>query len=397
MFSIQREGGTEGDQPTSDEVYVSFPCADADSHLMETPEWLAAHVAEPARSELHPLDLSVAGATAADDMAALEARPAGQPAPQVRELLEAKAWRAYGAIDPAERSRALDRLGFERQLVFSTLATTQFPRAGFDVTYACVQGLNEAVAAFCARDERLLPVAYVPLEEPDFATRSAERAIELGAAAILMPFSPPPRAPSHPAHDHYWQVLEDGGVPVVFHLGFGSQSIPAAFLDNDLDSTDFLGSERSLRAVDAVVAHHGLETFLSSMVLDGLFDRFPSLRVACMEFGAGWVPDWMRRLDLSLKYGATEPAVRSLERLPSETVCDQFLFCPQPDEELGQLLSSAPPELFMFASDFPHPEGSNDPVGAFRATLGRCSEHDRALFFRENFRRVFESAPKDSA
>src|SRR5450755_1502782 len=77
------------------------------------------------RHRLRPLRLGGAGPQAAD---AVEQAARRQPPATSAEtdLMKRKGWDALGAFDPDERSRALDLLGFESQLVFSTFAATQF-------------------------------------------------------------------------------------------------------------------------------------------------------------------------------------------------------------------------------------------------------------------------------
>src|SRR4051812_45576823 len=97
---------------------------DADSHLMETEDWLEAYADPDVRPRLRPLQLGGAGRFAAEAVRAAAARRGDEDAARALEdaLLSKKGWDALGAVDAAERSRALDLLGFDRQLVFSTFA-----------------------------------------------------------------------------------------------------------------------------------------------------------------------------------------------------------------------------------------------------------------------------------
>src|SRR5689334_24127220 len=101
---------------------------DADSHLMELPGWLADYADPDVRDRIRPLHLGGAGRLADDAVARAEARRGDESAAVALEesLLTSKGWHGLGAFDAAERSRALDLLGFEAQLVFSTFAPTQF-------------------------------------------------------------------------------------------------------------------------------------------------------------------------------------------------------------------------------------------------------------------------------
>ena len=75
-------------------------------------------------SDIRELYLGGAGRLATEAVAQAEQRQGDEQAAAALEgeLLTRKGWHALGAFDPAERSRALDLLGFESQLVFSTFA-----------------------------------------------------------------------------------------------------------------------------------------------------------------------------------------------------------------------------------------------------------------------------------
>src|SRR5262249_19606515 len=147
---------------------------DADSHIMETPEWLPAHADPAFRDRIRPFSL---GSTGTSDrvraMIERGKRRAGNPGERAgheAELLTRKSWDAYGAFDPADRSRALDLLGYHGQLVFSTFAPGQAERAGdADLCYATTRALTRAMLDFTAHDKRLLPITFIPLQVPERA------------------------------------------------------------------------------------------------------------------------------------------------------------------------------------------------------------------------------------
>src|SRR5215469_14688564 len=162
---------------------------DADSHVMELADFLDDFVDDEYRGRLrrttmdalkNRLNAAVANADQrrADPAVAEEAR---------QRLMVDKGWSAMGAFDPEERSRVLDLLGFDGQLVFATFASSMYAGKDVDLLYAGSAAQNRAVARFCASDPRLLPVAYVPLVDPQRAVAEVTAAIEAGSKAVMVP------------------------------------------------------------------------------------------------------------------------------------------------------------------------------------------------------------------
>ncbi len=110
------------------------------------------------------------------------------------------------------------------------------------------------------------------------------------------------RSPGHLALDPFWEKLSEEGIPFLMHVGGSPLQLDKSWSDNGKPpSKDWMGGGENVRAKDMVVMHQGPETFVSMMVLDGVFERHPKLRGASVELGAGWVPEMLQRLDYVVK------------------------------------------------------------------------------------------------
>jgi predicted TIM-barrel fold metal-dependent hydrolase len=377
---------------TTTEAYVGRRCFDADSHLMELPDWLESYADPGVRERLRPLYLGGAGAMADRAVADAAARRDDPVRAQEAEerLLTAKGWGALGAFDPAERSRALDLLGFESQLVFSTFAPTQFTGADEEVVLGGLRAHNRAMVDFCSDDDRLVPVAQAYWTSPDTTYATVVEALDMGAGAILFPSHPGKGvSPTHPDHDAVWSELEERGVPFLSHIGGGGRTLKPAFHDNGRPVSDFLGGGENVRSKDYMVIHQQPEQFFSALVLDGVLAAHPGLQGGCIEQGAMWVVPWMRRLDVcQSSFGRREEPLRALPERASDYVHRQLSFTPFPGEDVGWLIEQCGDDLFLFSSDYPHPEGTKDPIARFEATMDGVSDTARDRFYAGNYQRL---------
>jgi predicted TIM-barrel fold metal-dependent hydrolase len=251
------------------------------------------------------------------------------------------------------------------------------------------------MAEFCKADDRLMGVAVVPLDDPDLAMAELEFAIAAGLAAAWLPHRPcGERAPGHVDLDPFWARLAESGTPFVLHVGGAPLQLARAWMNNGRAATkDWLGGGENLRTKDIALLHEGPEQFLTMMVLDGVFERHPTLRGASVELGAGWVPELLRRLDWVVKtWGRTDANLQGWSRTPSQQLTQQMAFTPFVFEAIGDLIDQSNEDLYLFSSDYPHIEGGRNPIGRFEAALGERSEAVRQKFYSENFLRIFPRA-----
>jgi uncharacterized protein len=347
---------------------------DADSHLMEWPTFLVEHAS--------------AGLAARLPKVVPELGPWARRSATARESLvelggelirKGPKWHdALGACDGGERSLALDLLGFERQVVYSSFCAKLFDVGDPELRYGAYRAHNRAMAAFCAHDRRLCGVALCDLDGGAQSLAELDAALELGLGQVWIPArAPAGHSPGHSQHEAFWARLAERGVPFVLHVGSGAFSIGEAWLDDGKSARVEEGNRPEvIGSRDLMVIYQPIERFLSVLVLDGVLERHRGLRGGAIEVGAGWVPDMLRRLDHAVAiWSKSEPALARFERTPGEQAAAQLRFTPYPFEDAGLLCRESNPRLYMFSSDYPHAEGGRDPIARFdRALAGHSPE-----------------------
>jgi predicted TIM-barrel fold metal-dependent hydrolase len=362
---------------------------DADSHVLEPNDWLRPYADPAIRDRLRTLHHPQAPSNeeAAETVAL---RRAGEP-----EQLWGTGYKAFGAWDANERSVVLDKFGIDAQLVFSTFAPGQFLSDDLDLLYGGVRAHSRALADFCSHDPRLHSAPLVPFTDVDRAIAELEFALGTGCGAVLVQTRAPSKAmgPSHVALDPFWARLQEAGVPFVTHVGTGGRLVPTGYRENGRPlPPDFLGGGENIRSKDFINIGYWPENFLSVLALDGVFERFPGLRGGSIEQGAEWVPGMLKKLDGAMQFARSEPDLASLPLKASEYIRRQVKFTPFPKDDVGWVLDQVGPELLLFSTDYPHPEGTRDPFDRFDAQLQRFDAATQERFYVENMRELIGSA-----
>jgi predicted TIM-barrel fold metal-dependent hydrolase len=378
---------------------------DADSHIMETEDWLSRFADASIANDLPAISLAKSGTKSFDFIndAVLKQRERAQQGVAIDNVVKGvKGWNAPGAFDATERKAALDDLGFSKQLVFSTFsASTYLQHPDMNIRYGGVRAHNRAMAAFCKDDPRLIAVGQLSFADPTRCVEEIKEGVRLGCGAFWVPGMPvgdpsTGKSPGHSDYDVIWQGLCDLNVPFMLHVGPNSPTKLTAYENNGKPKPkDITGAEQgeNLRVRDFMLLSIGPQQFLTALVFDGVFERFPTLRGGVIELGAGWVPEYLRTLDLSQKiFKRTDESVAALSMKASEYIRRAVKFTPFPGEDVGRMIRDAGPDLFLFSSDYPHPEGTDDPIARFERTFADISEADKDKFYYSNFQAMMGAA-----
>jgi len=353
---------------------------DVDSHLFELDDFLHSVATEEEAPFIRPMDAQrelPVSAEAIERGRTLFERRQNDPAMLAKFEesmfdISRNVWSRLGAFDPAERSHTLDVLGFERQVVLGTFSFHQIAHQPDPAALEIGARVhNRAMGRFCAHDDRLLAGGYVPLSlGPEVAGGLIDEAFADGCHTVMVDTNeadPTARSFTHPDFDPVWARFAARDVPFIVHIAVNGHydAVSPSFRNNGRGSTK-VGGDAPDSNLGLVAMNNSAELFLSAMILDEVFERHDGLRCLSLEHGASWVPGWLHKLDFVER---TTRRVAPRERKASEVARERLRFAPFAGEPVGWIIEQIGPDMLCFASDYPHPEGSNDPIGRFEATM----------------------------
>ncbi|HJM73552.1 MAG TPA: amidohydrolase family protein, partial [Acidimicrobiales bacterium] len=244
-------------------------------------------------------------------------------------------------------------------------------------------------------DERLLAGGYVPLSlGPDVAGGLLDEAFADGCYTVMVDTNeadPTARSFTHPDFDPVWARFAQRDVPLLVHIAVNGRYEPVtpSFKNNGRGSTA-AGGDAPDSNLGLVAMNNSAELFLSAMILDEVFERHDGLRCLSLEHGASWVPGWLHKLDFVER---STWAVAPRSRRASDVARERVRFAPFAGEPVGWLIEQLGPDMLCFASDYPHPEGSNDPIRKFEATMDGVDPAALEAFYAGNVERFLGTAP----
>lgn len=365
---------------------------DADAHIMEVPGFLAGHLEARYRDVitddvLFPRDRG-------RGLHKLMKPDAGKGETDETQIMLQKNWDALGSHIKEDRPRSIDLLGFASQLMFTTqllnFSALLEGQGDVDTIYAVARAHTRHMVEFCSVDKRLLATGYVPLADFERTKAAAREAIEMGAKGLMIPSRcPDGHSPSHIGLDPLWAMAEEAGLPILFHVGGGGVLLEKAYFNNGGPPVpDFHGGDDNFKSIDYMAIGYPPMKAMTALIVDRVLDRFPKLKIGCIEQGASWLPGWMRNMDSAhTAFYKNEERLQKMSLKPSEFVKRQVRVTPYPHEDAGWIIANSGDEVCLFSSDYPHVEGGRNPIKRFEASMDAAgtTEAQKQRFYCDNF------------
>jgi predicted TIM-barrel fold metal-dependent hydrolase len=352
-----------------------MPIIDSDQHLYEARTLWLDHIDPSMRDEAIRIEDDATGTA----RVCWRGRPLGMAEVQVpgrsMEVGE-KHRRARAGLPPLERyDEALPRDYWEPAARLAKLAELGVDEAVLFPNYGLLweRALHESLPALLANMKawnrwcatvakegrgRLHPVAHLSLRDPSWLEAELAALAKAGVRlAMIAPALVDGRPLSHPDHERIWAAFCEHSVTPVFHVA----DQPRPFGDGWYTDQ----GEAFVPAVEAIFLYVAAALGCTDLILNGVLERFPDLRLGIVELSAIWVPQYLMMLDggwaFTRQISGIDP--KTLPLTPSDYFRRQVRvssFAYESPARITRQLGGT--DLLMCCSDYPHSEGTTTPL-----------------------------------
>ncbi len=341
---------------------LSVKVIDADGHVVERDEQLFKYLDAPFRGRE---DLLTVPFFPSLDGWHRAARRVADGKGRAMSSPQAKEWLAF-----------LDEAGVEMSVLYPTNGLAYGLVKDREWATALARAYNTFLYTEFLRvaPNRLKGIALIPLQDIPEAVKELRRVVkEFGMVGAVLPAVGLRRPFGDSYYDPLYAEAERLGCMLAVH-GAPAQGLGFDFFD---------------RLVEARALSHPFAQMIqiTSIVMNGVLERFPRLRIAFMEAGSGWIPFTMERLDGEFKNRGAGLKIPPSEQFRSDRV---FFHCELGEGMLPVAIEAVGEGHFFCASDFPH-EPAHEFPEAVEAFLKRpdLGESSKAKILAENPRRLY--------
>jgi len=245
--------------------------------------------------------------------------------------------------DPVHRIADQERDGVVAEMLFATVGMPLCGHQDLDYRRACMEAYNRWLADYCSfAPDRLYGAGLAAVRT---AAEGADELVairEQGFHAVMMSGAPGEADYDDPSYDRLWATAVELGLPLCFHI-----------LTNPA-----YGGHRGPKINALLNVIRSCQDIVGMLVYSGVFDRFPELKVVCVESDAGWVPHYAYRMDHIYNRHRFWNRTAELGRRPSEYLFDNVWFTFQDDWTAFGVRDQLNTDRIMWANDFPHSDST---------------------------------------
>jgi predicted TIM-barrel fold metal-dependent hydrolase len=254
-----------------------------------------------------------------------------------------------GGWEPAARLRDQDIDGIQAEILFSSAVRQLYSITDEPFQRAIFQSYNAWLQEFCSYNpNRLIGLAILSILDVVHTVADIDEYAKRGFRGVQIPTRIRDSGYYEPKYEPMWAALEETGMIVNVHTS-ATQGIARKHYEGPRDV------EPKKQSLGLANKQAPAQQFLGNLILSGVFDRHPKLKVVCAEFDVGWVANLVQQVDYWFGRASTYDAERNINKLAPSTYFKTNAFFTYQDDRAGVLTTPVfGADNFLWASDYPH-------------------------------------------
>ncbi|WP_337185643.1 amidohydrolase family protein [Phenylobacterium sp.] len=317
---------------------------------------------------------------------------------------------APSSFDLSRRAEVLDLVGVHKQMLFPgpfgikaarllvqadepQICMPQITENRRGYARQCLAAHNDWAVRVLDENDNYRPVAFIIGDTVEELMSETRALLDRGIRVLWLRASQLPGgvSPAHSSLDPFYSLLEAEKATLSMHVGADWAFLASSGWRDAEAFTGFKnGLEFSLDPWSLVNMSRAPECFLSTMVLGGVFERHPELRVLMAELSAEWIGPMMRRMDMWIDNSGAfnrRNANWPMNGRPSDYIRRNVRVSAFDFEDVGTYIDQYGLEdVLCYASDFPHIEGGKEPMDRLVQSLTDAGHGEEVMrkFFVDN-------------
>ena len=253
--------------------------------------------------------------------------------------------------EPQARLEAMDRDGIDVALLFPSVAGQAAAIYDDDILFAHIQAYNDGIWDWAQEGDpkRMLPAAHLPNRGVELAMQELDRVVKKGFVHFQYSGSPSGSPLPVAGDDPFWAMVQETGIVVSMHGG-SSAGRPKPKAPAKATPAPPVHDQEMIAAMRS--SGLGAQTALGVMILSGVLERFPKLKVSLIETSTGWLPQFLNQLD-AVYTQHRWLGEQKLSRLPSE-YAKQVLISVDREIQGVKHRHQVGVDNITFGTDYPH-------------------------------------------
>jgi predicted TIM-barrel fold metal-dependent hydrolase len=254
-----------------------------------------------------------------------------------------------GGWEPAARLKDQDIDGIDAEVLFSSAVRQLYSIVDEPFQRAIFNSYNDWLHEFCSyAPNRLIGLATISILDMDHTVADIQRYAKLGFRGVQIATRIKDSGYYEAKYEPMWGALQETGMVLNVHTST-TQGVARTHYEGPRQV------DPKKQSLGFASKQAPAQEFLGNVILSGVFDRHPNLRVVCAEFDVGWVANLVQQVDYWFGRQSTFDADRNINKLPPSEYFKKNVFFTYQDDRAGVLTASVyGADNFLWASDYPH-------------------------------------------